>query len=191
MDPELASPPHQEPSLPNGRRRGWLRWWPWIVVGGGALVMWAGVFAYHLSGAWQADTPGRLDDPAFAASAEELCANAGEALAGLPPAWQTTEAVDRAEVIDASADILNALVASLRSLPTATGDDQRRVDEWLGDWERFVEDRTDFARRLRDDPDTRFFVTQSERDRRQITLAIDRFAATNDMPTCATPRDLA
>ena len=38
---------------------------------------------------------------------------------------------------------------------------------------------------------TRFAVTQSERDKSQITGALDRFARINEMAACKIPDDLS
>jgi hypothetical protein len=153
------------------------------------LGMWAWVFGYHLGGSWRDDTPGRLANTTFSTLAEPVCAQAGSALAALPPAWSTDTPTARADAVDGSVVVLGEMVAELRTLPT--GGQDAAVNEWLLDWETFIADRADYAGRLRLDPEARFYVTQSDRDRRQITLAIDRFAETNRMPSCVTPSDLS
>lgn len=157
-------------------------------AGIGVLAMWAWVFAYHLGGSWQEARPGQLTDTGFAVAAEPRCAIAMADLGALPPAWETTDPDMRAATVDDSVTILQAMVDDLAALPA--GQDQQRVDEWVSDWRTYVNDRAEYAERLRREPDTRFYVTQSDRDRRQITLAIDRLAETNGMPSCATPGDL-
>ena len=153
------------------------------------LGMWAWVLAYHLGGSWRDDTPGRLSNTTFPTLAEPICAQAVADFAALPPAWSTDTPLERADVVDATVLLLGAMVSDLRALPT--GGEDAAVGEWLADWEQFIADRADYAGRLRTDPDARFYVTQSERDQRQITLAIDRFATTNRMPSCVTPSDLS
>lgn len=160
-----------------------------VISGVVVLGMWAWVFGYHLGGSWRDDTPGRLANTTFPTLAEPVCAEAVTALAALPPAWTTGTPAARADAVDGSVVVLNEMVADLRALPT--GGQDEAVNEWLIDWETFIADRADYADRLRSDPDARFYVTQSDRDRRQITLAIDRFAETNRMPSCATPADLS
>ena len=153
------------------------------------LGMWAWVFAFHLGGSWRDTQPGKLDDPTFAVAAEPVCAAAMAELAQLTPAWATDTPAERADVIDQSVTILSSMVGELATLPTGT--ETAQADEWVNDWAVYVDDRADYASRLRDDPEARFYVTQSDRDRRQITLAIDRFAKTNAMPSCVTPADLS
>ena len=48
----------------------------------------------------------------------------------------------------------------------------------------------EYAAQLRIDPNARFAVTQSDRDKAQITKAIDLFATVNVMGSCVTPDDL-
>lgn len=160
-----------------------------VVVIVAMLGMWAWVFAYHLGGTWRDAQPGKLDDPTFAVAAEPVCAAAMAELAALTPAWATDTPAQRADVLDQSVEILSALVTDLGGLPTGT--EAIQVNEWINDWGTYVGDRADYAARLRNDPEARFYVTQSDRDRRQITLAIDRFAKTNAMMSCVTPADLS
>jgi hypothetical protein len=156
----------------------------------GVIGMWAYVFGYHLSGQWRQDTPGRLDDRSFGATADEICTEANARLGALPPAWETSSPEARADAVDASVPIFEDMIAELQNVPTG-GDDTVRVNEWLSDWRTYVGDRAAYAERLRSDPNTRFYVTQSDRDNRQITMAVDRFATTNQMPSCVTPSDLS
>jgi hypothetical protein len=156
----------------------------------GVLGMWIYVFGYHLSGQWREDTPGRLDDRGYGPRAEQICWVATSGLATLPPAWETATPGERADAVAASVPILEGMVDELQALPTS-GEDTRRVGEWLADWRTYIGDRAAYAQRLRVDPETRFYVTQSDRDNRQITVAVDRFATTNQMPGCATPADLS
>lgn len=153
------------------------------------LGMWAWVLGYHLSGTWRDETPGRLTNTTFPTLAEPACADAMDQLALLPPAWATPTPQERADTVEASTAVLSELVTRLRGF--GTGGQDAAVGEWLADWDTFIADRIDYASRLRSDPDARFYVTQSDRDRRQITLAIDRFANTNAMPSCVTPSDLS
>ena len=156
------------------------------------LGMWAWIFGYHLTGSWKGDTPGRLEDRTYGERAEPVCAATMDRLGQLPAALTATDAAARADVIDASDELLADMLAELSALePPAGSEDRARVDEWLDDWSRYLADRAEYADRLREDPDARFTVTQSERDERQITEAVDRFAAVNGMPSCETPSDIA
>lgn len=185
-DPVSTNP---NPSAPVRRRR---RLGPGalvaILVTVGVLGMWAWVFAYHLGGSWKEDQPGRIADEQFTSAAEARCAEAQAQVAALPPPWQTPTPDERADTVDTSVIVFQSMVDDLGRLPVSANQD--RINEWLADWQRYVDDRASYAGRLRVDPDTRFYVTQSDRDDRQITLAIDRLAKGNGMPSCATPGDL-
>lgn len=185
VDPMAPAPPSEE----RPRRR--LRPGVVLAVISAAVVlgMWAWVLGYHLSGTWRDETPGRLGNTTFPTLAEPVCAEAAAQLGDLPPAWTTETPAERAAAVEGSVAVLQDMVAELRAVPT--GGEDTAVAEWLADWETFIADRADYAERLRSDPEARFYVTQSERDRRQITLAIDRFANTNRMPSCVTPADLS
>ena len=188
--PATAPPPTDErpPAAPRRRIGRYLA----LGVAVAMLGMWAYIFAYHLSGGWKQDTPGRLQDRGWGESAEPVCASTMAQLAALPAAPTAPDAAARADVIDRSDVLLGQMLGELAALPAPTGDgDATAVDEWLTDWSAYLQDRADYADRLRDDPDARFYVTQSERDERQITEAVDRFAAVNGMPSCQTPSDIA
>lgn len=159
------------------------------IVAVSMIGMWLWVFAFHLGGTWRDQQPGQLDDPTFAVAAEPVCAAAMAEVAQLPPAWETATPAARSDAIEASVVVLNDMVTQLSALPV--GSEQVAVSEWIADWGTYVDDRADYARRLRDDIEARFYVTQSDRDQRQITLAIDKFAETNAMPSCETPADLS
>lgn len=161
-----------------------------VVAAVAVLGMWAYVLVYHLSGRWRQETPGRIADPAFAELAESTCAGALTEVDQLPPAFSANDAVERAATIEASNVILADMLASLEDAAPLAGPDQPLVEEWLADWRTYVADRADFAERLRDDPDARFYVTQRESDQRQITVAIDRLAKVNGMESCMSLNDV-
>jgi hypothetical protein len=133
--------------------------------------------------------PDKLDDASFAVRAQEVCAGTVTALEALPQAFQTSTADERASVVSQSDDELATMLATLRSFVPTAERDQRMLNEWLGDWETYLGNRHAYVNRLREDGDARIFV--AEKDGRQITVAIDRFAEVNDMPSCQTPKDVS
>jgi hypothetical protein len=160
-----------------------------VVIVLGSALLWI----YALSGVAREDPPNTLEDQAFAAAAEPLCAAALTDLRALPRAEQTPSPTERADVLDRSNAILRAMVTSLRDEApepgTVSDRDLSMIDEWLADWDVYVADRADFAQRLRSDEMARFYVTEKVKGL-QITKAIDDLAEVNDMPSCATPGDL-
>lgn len=133
--------------------------------------------------------PDQLDDPRFAVDAEQLCEATRSRLDQLPIAYQTPDPVDRADVVDQTNAELEAMLAGLRNDVPSASRDQRMLDEWLTDWGAYLDNRSDYAERLRSEGDTRIYV--AEKDGRQITVAVDRFAEVNDMPSCRTPKDIS
>lgn len=180
-----------EDGRPGGSRRRLIGWWVAAAVVLAMLGMWGYIFVYHASGAWRSETPGRMDDPAFATAAEPLCQAAVRRTEALPEAWESETAAERAEVVATANAELRALVAGLGRIEVSGEGDRAMAEQWIGDWDRYVADREDYVERLRTDPTARFYVTQSDRDDVQITEAIDRFAAVNQMPSCITPDDLS
>jgi hypothetical protein len=132
--------------------------------------------------------PDLLDDPAVSAQAQRVCAANVEALDRLPRAFESSTAAERATVIEQANRQLRSMLDELGTIPVGSERDRRMVDEWLSDWSTYVGDRDDYVRRLGDDPDARFYVT--EKEGRQITHPIDRFASVNRMDACATPEDV-
>ncbi len=133
--------------------------------------------------------PDRLDDTAWSERAEEVCASNADARDALPQAFQTDDPLERADVVEQANAELDTMLATLRADLPASERDRSMLDEWLGDWSVYVQNRRDFVERLRSEGDARIFVT--EKDGRQITVAIDRFAEVNHMASCRTPKDIS
>lgn len=155
-----------------------------VVIILGSALLW--IYALTRS---PGQPPGSLDDPSFGAAAEPICASAQARLAELPPAFDAPDPAIRAAVISSGTEILQTMVDDLRSIAPSRGTrDGDMVAEWLDDWQTYLGDRRAHAARLAEEGDIRFYVT--EKDGRQITAPIDRFAQINHMPSCATPGDL-
>lgn len=135
--------------------------------------------------------PGELADRSFPTAAEPTCARARAEIATLPFAHETPDPAQRAEVVDRATTMLETMLADLRAATPHEDPARTMVAEWLADWSTYVQNRRDYANRLRADPTAKFSVQQSERDNVQITRALDRFAKVNAMPSCATPDDVS
>jgi hypothetical protein len=131
----------------------------------------------------------QLDDPAFAEAAAPRCERAQAAIDDLPDARDATSPEDRAPAVAEANEVLDDLVADLRSIaPAPTGEgDGHLVDLWLDDWETYLQDRHVYADALADGEDTELLVTG--RGGEQITLTMDHFADVNDMVPCQVPLD--
>jgi hypothetical protein len=130
-----------------------------------------------------------LADRTFPRAAEQVCAATLAELDTLPRAETAASAAERADTIDRADTLLLAMVADLRPLvPTEPPEAEEAVNEWLDDWETHIEDRQDYAARLRQDADARF--TETAKGSRQISRAIDGYAQVNRMRSCETPGDV-
>jgi hypothetical protein len=130
--------------------------------------------------------PDRLEDQAWTDRAEARCALAREVVDAMPV--QASTVASRIADVDVVTDALEAMVDDLRADALSNLDDGESVEEWLGDYEVYLEDRREFTAALADDPEARFLVTAKEN--RQITAALDRFADVNGMQSCMTPGDI-
>ncbi len=132
--------------------------------------------------------PGFLDDRAFPAAAEPICAEAVTAVEALGSAAAVDSIEERADLVDAQDDILRDLVVDLRALPRPTGEPGAWVAEWLDDWDVHIGDRERWAARLHEGSDPPFVETAKGND--QVSEAVDYFAETNEMPSCMTYNDV-
>lgn len=130
-----------------------------------------------------------LADPSFPRAAEQVCSTTMAELDALPRAETAAGPVERADTIDQANLLLRDMLAQLRPLaPNDPPEAEEAVHEWLDDWSTHIEDRQDFADRLRDDPDARF--TESPKGTKQVSRAIDGYAQVNRMRSCESPGDV-
>ncbi len=154
----------------------------------GIVLMWVYAFSGNFLGV---DVPGRLQDKTFPTAAQPVCQAAVDKVNALPKAFETPDPQKRADVVDQASTYLEDMLAQLRAQVPAAQPQHDIVTQWLADWETYVHDRRDYTKQLRVDPMARFAVTQSDRDKTQITQGVDHFADVNAMPACMTPDDLA
>lgn len=150
---------------------------------------WAWIWMYQLSNQGEEDMPDRLDDLAWTADADAVCAATNESVAQLPSAQSTATAAERADVIEEATARYEAMLVELEALaPTGSDRDAVITDAWFADYRIFLADRLDFAEALRSDPEARFLVT--EKYGSHVTKPIDRFARVNEMEACMSPGDV-
>ena len=161
-----------------------------IVVVCALVSMW-GYVLYLAFGPGRQPPIDRLDDPAFAAAAEERCASALEDVDRLPVASASHTAAERADVLARANGAYAAMLDDLDDLAVLApaGDQRRRATEWLADWRTYLGDREKYADALRTDPDARLLVSAKPGQGQQITGWIDEFANANRMPSCVSPTD--
>jgi hypothetical protein len=151
------------------------------------LLASAAMWTYGLWGPRQ-DPPGTLDDPSFGRAAEPVCAAVIAQIDALPPAHRTTDHVERAAVVTQANALLTDQLDELGVLAPTSGEDARRVRDWLADWDTYLADRQDYAARLGEDADARMLETVKGGD--HISQALEFFAQINAMASCAPPGDV-
>lgn len=149
------------------------------------------LWAYAFSPLSRTDPPDYLQDRAWPAAAEKICAAAAADMESLPFASESNSPLARADVVEAATERLQTMVDDLARLPLAEGTkasaDRELVTLWLADWDTYLADRTAFTTGLRTDPSTKFVLTM--RGSHAITRPMDQVAKNNRMPSCATPTD--
>src|SRR5690606_29139489 len=135
----------------------------------------------------RSNPPDRLDDPAFAAAAEPLCAGAVAGIEALGLPTEVSSPQERADLVEAEVGLLDDLVSSLEALPRPDGEQGEGVRTWLADWRTHIADREAWAADVRVGDDHAFL--ESARGNEPVSAVIDNFAEVNDMESCATPGD--
>jgi hypothetical protein len=130
-----------------------------IIVVAALVSMW-GYVLYLAFGPGRQPPIDRLDDPAFAAAAEERCAEALDDVDDLPVASESPTAAERAAVLAQADAVFAAMLDDLDGMVTLApaGDERRRATEWLADWRTYLGDREAYADALRSDPGARLLV---------------------------------
>lgn len=171
-----------------------MRWGPGLVAAiiffVAIAILWVGLAGVRLfGGSPSARNPDYLDDRAYVEALQERCATLRLDLAELPRPEQTPNASARADVIAEATDLVREFVDELEAGAPTTGDAAISVRGWVGDWRTYVANRDDYVERLREDPDARFLLDESELGD-SVDQTIRIFADVNGMPSCATPGDI-
>ena len=154
------------------------------------VAMWVYIFFF-------ADTtnPNRLPDRAWAPRAEAVCATYAKQINALPEAATFADIKPKSEALRQRAvvgrqvtDLLSAMVAQLRALPTADAVTAAAVNKWLGDYDTYIGDRERHLARWAAGEDPPFAETAD--GNRPLSIGMDDFADANDMPSCVVPQDL-
>lgn len=160
-----------------------------LVVLSANVVFWGAIFFWTVVWGGDAyDPPDRLDDPAFAAAAEPICAATLDDIDGLGLPTSVESPQERAEMVDEENVMLRAMVDDLSDLDRPGGDQGVWVTQWLDDWRIHIQDRQDWADDLRVGDDHAF--RESDRGGGQISKTIDNFAEVNEMESCVTTGDV-
>ncbi|MCB0964760.1 MAG: hypothetical protein KDA98_15910 [Acidimicrobiales bacterium] len=145
------------------------------------IVIWSGVLAKQ--------NPDYLDDRAYVDGLEARCQQLRDDLDELPPPNETPELPDRIEVIEQANVLVEGFVDDVEAGAPTEGDDGTSMAGWIGDWRTYVADREDYVVRLREDPEARFLVDETDFGD-SVDKTIEIFADVNGIPDCATPGDV-
>lgn len=187
IDLALNPPTPHRPGGPDPARRPWYRrptGWLLALIVAGSFVLWF----YAFSGLARRDPPDTLDEAAYAAAAQPICAASRARIDALPIAQATRSPEERAAVLSDATDELVVMVDRLRDLTPGTDRDRAIVTAWLEDWDRYVADRRAYAAVLATGTDAQFVLTA--RNGEIYTKSMDNLATVNDMLECKTPGDV-
>lgn len=127
----------------------------------------------------------KIDDRAWAARAEEICAVYDVQIRALEA--QRSEDLDvRAALVVESTDLLRAMLDEVVAVEPADAKGRAIVPAWEADYRTLLADRSRYAEQLRNGENVPF--TETAVQGVPITERIETFAADNEMPTCGPPR---
>lgn len=150
------------------------------------VVMWVAAFA----GWGSTDHVDQLSDERWTKEAGEVCADSREDFDKLPEASAAETPQDRAASVEDSIAIFTQMTDRIAALdPPSDQSEASLVTDWLGDWDRHLDDRQRFADVLATGRKDAIF-TESLREKKQVTRYIDRFARVNGIELCGRPDDL-
>jgi hypothetical protein len=166
---------------PAGRRRG-LRVAPVLVVVFVVVMIvfwtWALFFASK-------EAVNKIGDRAWAARAEEICADVRPQLRALE-LEASPDLTVRADLVVESTDLLARMLDDVEAATPADDKGRAIVPQWLADYRTLLDDRYRYADALRAGRDGPF--TETPVNGVPITERIETFAGDNEMPSCAPPR---
>ncbi len=185
LSPDPASSPEPDERQP--------RFSTTAKIGAAFIVLlagfWGWIWVYQLTNQGERDMPDRLDDLSWTSEAADICDAAHDRVAALPGAFTASSAEERAEIVDQATDEYWVMLDELEELsPKGDSRDATITAAWLADYRVFLDDRHAYADSLREDPMSRFLVT--EKYGSHITAPIDRFARVNEMEPCMSPGDV-
>ncbi len=161
----------------------------WAVLGALAMMATFVVWAYAYSGLADRPPPDELSDPAFAAAAEPVCAEALREIDAMPGALDAVDNVERSAQVAASTAVLESMVDELDGLVSGPPEDQQMLTAWLADWRTYLADRYRYAEAVADDPGAPFLITDIDGPE-ALEKRIKRFAEGNQMGSCSPPWDI-
>ncbi len=127
----------------------------------------------------------KIDDRSWAARAEAICEPVKLELRRLE-LQATPELEGRADLVVQSTDMLSAMLDDVEAVEPSDAKGQAIVPDWIADYRTLLQDRYNYAERLRSGQNVPF--TETGVQGVPITERIETFAGDNEMPSCAPPR---
>lgn len=160
----------------------------WRVVGVVAMLAIALFWLWIFSGAARQQNPDYLSDRAWVEQAEARCQATMDTIDDRAAPAGRQDRAARADAIDVSTEDLRVMLGDLASPGPDVVDDRELVDQWLGDWDQLLVDRSTYTAAIRVNPDAQFLTTEKFRD--PLDKVIEVFADVNDMPSCGPAGDV-
>ena len=126
----------------------------------------------------------RIEDRAWAERAETICAPVKAELKRLETLADPDIQV-RADLVDQSTDLLSEMLDDIMVTPPSDEKGQAIVPDWITDYRTLLQDRYNYAERLRAGNNVPF--TETPVRNVPITERIDKFTIDNQMLSCSPP----
>jgi hypothetical protein len=126
----------------------------------------------------------RIEDRAWAERAETICAPVKAELKRLETLADPDIQV-RADLVDQSTDLLSQMLDDIMVTPPSDEKGQAIVPDWISDYRTLLQDRYNYAERLRAGTNVPF--TETPVRNVPITERIDKFTIDNQMLSCSPP----
>ena len=154
------------------------------------VLLWAAVVFLIVFWIWALffatkEAVNKIDDTAWAARAEGICADTKEQLRTLD-ARASADLTVRADLVDESTDLLSDMIDDVVAVTPADAKGQAIVPDWEGEYRMLLENRYRYAEQLRAGRNVAF--TENAVNGVPITERLEKFALDNEMPSCAPPR---
>lgn len=156
-----------------------------IIAIASMILYWLWIFSADYAN----DSPDRLQDRAYITELEGRCQMLRADIEELPGAAGGSSPAERAAVLEDANVLVSEFIADLADGAPSTGDAAVSIAGWRADWEKYLADREDYAKRLRNDANAQLLLSQSELGD-TVDKAIESFSRVNGIPACATPDDV-
>ncbi len=179
--PTAPGPPSVNPGGEPGR---WRRSPVRRVLLYGSVVLLIGFWIWALFFASK-EAVNKIGDEAWAARAETICADTRVQLRALD-AEASGDLGVRAGLVDTSTGLLAKMLDDLVAVTPNDDKGQAIVPDWEGEYRVLLQDRYNYADKLRSGQNIPFAETAVSGV--PVTERLEKFALDNEMPSCAPPR---